>query len=157
MLVLLSMFGKTHLWSHLVQDFCLWEFFITALISLVVICLLRFSDSTQFCFRTLFFFFFFLKNICMSPGFSNLLENSFVLFSYNASYFLVSVLTSLSFLILFGCCSLSTPPPHLNSALWSLLYPSFYTLWAFLLFFFSTSFKCKVDCLLEIFLVAFFF
>ena len=44
-LVLSGMFGKTHLWNHLVQGFCLFgSFLITASILSVVICLFKSSD-----------------------------------------------------------------------------------------------------------------
>ena len=68
MLVLLGMFGKFHLWSHLVHGFCLWGiFFITASISLDIICLFRFSDSSWFCFRRLYV----SRNLFISSRLSN--------------------------------------------------------------------------------------
>ena len=48
-LLVLGMFDKTHLWSHMVQDLCLLGvFLITASISLVVISLFRFSNCSWF-------------------------------------------------------------------------------------------------------------
>ena len=54
-LLFLRMFAKIHLWSHLVQCFCLlgFFFFITASISLGAICLFRFSDSSWISFGRL--------------------------------------------------------------------------------------------------------
>ena len=42
------MFRKIHLWSHLVQNICWLGFWVTTLISLVLIDLSRFSDSSWF-------------------------------------------------------------------------------------------------------------
>ena len=97
MLVLL-IFGNIHLWSHLVQDFLFaGNFFITVLISLAVIVLLRFSGF--FNLERLFF----SRNLSISSRLCN-----FLVYNYS-QYFLiilsisvVSVVTSsLSCQILF--------------------------------------------------------
>ena len=86
-LVLLRMFGKIHPWSHLVQGvfFVVGSFLITVSISLGVICLFRFSDSSWFSFGRLYV----SRNLSILPRFSNLLAYSlYYYFFYNHLYFL---------------------------------------------------------------------
>ena len=99
-LVLLGMFGKIQLWSHLVQGFCLLGvFLIIASVSLGVICLFRFSDCSWFTFARLYI----SRNLSISSRLSSLLANNC------SKYFLAIlcislvsvVISSLSLLILF--------------------------------------------------------
>ena len=100
-LVFLRMFSKIHVWSYLVQSF-FGEFFfiVTALISLGIICLFRFSYYFWLSFGRLYV----SRNLSISSRLSNLL-------AYCCSqYFLtilciclVSVVIYFSFLILFIC------------------------------------------------------
>ena len=72
--LVLRIFGKIHLWSHLVQGFCLLgNFFITASILLDVICLFRFSESSWFNLRRLYI----SRNLTISSRLSSFLAYNF--------------------------------------------------------------------------------
>ena len=75
-LALIWMFGKIPLWSHPVQGFSLFGvFLIAASMSLGIICLLRFSDSSWFIFGRLYI----SRNLSISSRLSSLL-------AYNCSH-----------------------------------------------------------------------
>ena len=92
------MFGKFHLWSHSVQNFCLLGvFFLIASISWIVIGLRRFSDSFWFSFGRLYV----SRNLSIL---SRLSIQLFVIFCYNFSISVVLVVPSpFSLVILFTC------------------------------------------------------
>ena len=97
--LILRMFGKIHLWSHLVQGFCLLGFSFPASISLGINFLFRFSDSFWFSFGRLCV----SKKVAIWSRFCSLLAYSCSSYFLTILYIsLVSVIISpLSFLILF--------------------------------------------------------
>ena len=99
-LVLLEMFGKIHLWNHQIQGFCLLGFFwLLLIISLGVMCLFRFSDSSWFIFGRLYV----SRNLSISSRMSCLLAYWCLqyLFIILCISLVLVVISPLSFLILF--------------------------------------------------------
>ena len=76
------MFGNIHMWNHQSRAFVCWEVLITASVSLGVICLLRFSDSSWFIFGRLFLGIYLFNPCC--PVCCHIM---FIIFSYSPLYF----------------------------------------------------------------------